>query len=162
VSLPATAVPAFREHLAEHVGARADAFVFTGPTGATIRRGNLNKMLRWLPTVAGMGVLGLHFHDHRHTANTFAARTGASLRDLMARMGHDSSDAAMIYQHTTSAAERAIADAVDKADRADDDDTEDGGAGVPAKRRQWHHGSPRGLRIGLALSAWESHRPWPG
>jgi hypothetical protein len=54
-------------------------------------------------------------------------------------MGHDSSDAAMVYQHATSAADRAIADAVDKAVRADvqgdDDDPENGGAGVPVRRR---------------------------
>jgi hypothetical protein len=41
-----------------------------------------------------------------------AARTGVSLRDLMARMGHDSPDAALIYQHATRQADKAIADAV--------------------------------------------------
>jgi hypothetical protein len=39
---------------------------------------------------------GLHFHDFRHTGNQFAAKNGAGLRDLMARMGHDSERAAMI------------------------------------------------------------------
>jgi hypothetical protein len=52
----------------------------------------------------------------------------------MARMGHDSAAAAMIYQHATSAADRAIADAVDRAVRAetdtDNDDPDDGLAGV--------------------------------
>jgi hypothetical protein len=32
----------------------------------------------------------LHLHDQRHTGNTLAAQSGASLRDLMTRMGHDS------------------------------------------------------------------------
>ena len=54
----------------------------------------------------------LHFHDLRHTGNTLAARTGTSLRDLMARMGHDSPQAALIYQHATAQADRAIADAL--------------------------------------------------
>jgi hypothetical protein len=49
-------------------------------------------------------------------------------------MGHDSSDAAMVYQHATSAADRAIADAVDKAVREvqdeDDDNPDDGAAGA--------------------------------
>jgi len=40
--------------------------------------------------------LRLHFHDLRHTGNTLAARTGTSLRDLMARMGHDSPQAALL------------------------------------------------------------------
>jgi hypothetical protein len=36
----------------------------------------------------------------------------ASLADLMARMGHDSPAAAMIYQHASRQADQAIADAV--------------------------------------------------
>jgi integrase len=50
--------------------------------------------------VAAIGAPGLHFHDLRHTGNTLASRApGASLRDVMARMGHDSPRAALIYQH---------------------------------------------------------------
>jgi hypothetical protein len=60
-------------------------------------------------------VPGLHFHDLRHTGTTLAARTGASTKELMARMGHDSAQAAMIYQHATSEADRAVAKAVDEA-----------------------------------------------
>ncbi|MEV4008278.1 tyrosine-type recombinase/integrase [Actinomadura sp. NPDC049753] len=59
-----------------------------------------------------LGLPNLHFHDLRHTGNTLAAQSGASLRDLMDRMGHDSVRAAMIYQHATSEASRAIADAL--------------------------------------------------
>lgn len=86
--------------------------VFTGPTGRPIWRGNFNKLTKWPATVARLGLAGVHFHDLRHSGNTFAARTGASLADLMARMGHDSPDAAMIYQHATRQADRAIAAAV--------------------------------------------------
>jgi hypothetical protein len=56
---------------------------------------------------------GLHFHDLRHTGNHFAAESGARLRDLMARMGHDSERAAMIYQHNARGADRAITSAID-------------------------------------------------
>jgi hypothetical protein len=62
--------------------------------------------------VAAIGVPGLHFHDLRHSGNTLASKTGASLRDLMVRMGHDNPRAALIYQHASSEADRAIADAV--------------------------------------------------
>jgi hypothetical protein len=41
-----------------------------------------------------------------------AAGTGASLRDLMLRMGHDSIRAALIYQHGTQNADQHIADAL--------------------------------------------------
>ncbi len=59
--------------------------------------------------MVAIGRPGLHFHDLRHTGNTIAADTGASLRDLMARMGHDSPRAALIYQHASREADQAIA-----------------------------------------------------
>ncbi|MEV7801927.1 tyrosine-type recombinase/integrase [Microbispora sp. NPDC088329] len=59
-----------------------------------------------------MGVKGLHFHDLRHTGNTLAAQSGASLADLKARVGHDSDRAALIYQHATRDADQRIADAL--------------------------------------------------
>lgn len=62
--------------------------------------------------MTAVGVPELDFHGLRHTGNTFAAKTGASLRDLMARMGHDSTRAALIYQHASSEADRAIAAAL--------------------------------------------------
>jgi hypothetical protein len=52
------------------------------------------------------------FHDLRHTGNTLAASTGASLRELMAQMGHASTRAALIYQHPTDERDRVIADAL--------------------------------------------------
>ncbi|MGH3261265.1 MAG: tyrosine-type recombinase/integrase, partial [Trebonia sp.] len=55
---------------------------------------------------------GLHFHDLRHTGNTLAAGTGASTRELMARMGHASARAALIYQHASSERDKAIAEAL--------------------------------------------------
>jgi integrase len=61
-----------------------------------------------------MGVLiplcgGLHFHDLRHVGGTLAATTGASLRELMARLGHSSTRAALIDQHATRDQDKAIA-----------------------------------------------------
>lgn len=47
-----------------------------------------------------------------HTGNTLAASTGASTKELMARMGHASPRAALIYQHATAERDRAIADAL--------------------------------------------------
>ena len=55
-----------------------------------------------------------HNHDLRHTHNQFAANSGAGLRDLMTRMGHDSERAAMIYQHEARGADKAITEAIDK------------------------------------------------
>jgi hypothetical protein len=41
-----------------------------------------------------------------------ASNTGANLRELMARMGHASPQAALLYQHATAERERGIADAL--------------------------------------------------
>ncbi|MFI6227175.1 tyrosine-type recombinase/integrase [Micromonospora echinospora] len=119
VSVPAAILPALRDHLAGFVDDNPEALVFTTPTGKPIWRGNLNKVIGWPAAVGKLGVPGLHFHDLRHSGNTFAARTGASTRELMARMGHDSSEAALIYQHATAEADRAIAQAVSDAVKAE-------------------------------------------
>jgi len=46
-----------------------------------------------------VGLSGLRLHDLRHTGNLLAAETGASTKQLMARMGQSSSRAALLYQH---------------------------------------------------------------
>lgn len=137
VSIPSVVLPAICEHLDAYAGTTEDAFVFTGENGRPIWRGNFNKLVKWPEAVQEIGAVGLHFHDLRHTGNTFAARTGASLRDLMQRMGHDSPAAALIYQHASAEADRVIADAVsdaieaarDSDDPADPDD-DDGATGA--------------------------------
>ena len=137
VSIPAVVLPAIRTHLATYVGTADDAFVFTGENGRPIWRGNFNKLVKWSESVQAIGAPELHFHDLRHTGNTLAARTGASLRDLMQRMGHDSPAAALIYQHASAEADRAIAAAVGDAIEAardsgqeEDPDDDDGAAGT--------------------------------
>ncbi len=53
----------------------------------------------------------------------------------MARMGHDSTQAAIIYQHATAEADQAIAQAVDKALKADRKKTKKATAKRPKKGR---------------------------
>lgn len=80
---------------------RLGRLIFTGDKGGALQRSNFNPRVKWAENVEAIGAEGLHFHDLRHTGNTLAAMTGASLRDLMTRMGHDSMRAALIYQHNT-------------------------------------------------------------
>ncbi|GAB3819429.1 hypothetical protein GCM10027605_73600 [Micromonospora zhanjiangensis] len=89
-----------KQHISGYLGEAPEAFVFTGESGRNLWHGNFNKLVKWPEAVAAVGVAGLHFHNLRHTGNTLASRTpGASLRDIMARMGHDNPRAALIYQH---------------------------------------------------------------
>jgi len=89
-----------REHLSLFVRPEADVLIFSGVKGGPLRRSNFNKMAAWPHAVRAIGAEGLHLHDLRHTGNHFAETGGASLKDLMARMGHDSERAAIIYQST--------------------------------------------------------------
>jgi len=133
VGVPATVIPVLREHLAIFAKDDPGALVFPGAKGGPLRRGNFNKMSAWPRAVESIGMTGLHFHDLRHTGNQFAAQSGARLRDLMARMGHDSERAAMIYQHEARGADKAITNAIDthvQAEQAKRDDDEDGPTGV--------------------------------
>jgi integrase len=54
----------------------------------------------------------LHFHDLRHTGNTLVAESGASPKELMRRMGHSNTRAAMIYQHATDKRDRVLAESL--------------------------------------------------
>ncbi|MBO0676926.1 site-specific integrase [Mycolicibacterium sp. S2-37] len=56
----------------------------------------------------------LAFHDLRHTGATMAAHTGATIAELMARLGHSTPQAAMHYQHVAQGRGRQIADAMSK------------------------------------------------
>lgn len=58
---------------------------------------------------AAAGRPDLRFHDLRHTGAVLAAATGATLAELMARLGHTTPAAAMRYQHAAQGADKRIA-----------------------------------------------------
>jgi len=105
------------QHLSQFVGEQDDALVFTSPAGEPMRHSNFYRRA-WLPAVRQVGLAGVHFHDLRHTGNTLTADAGANLRELMERMGHSSTRAALVYLHSTSDRQRTIADAVGTAAKA--------------------------------------------
>lgn len=111
VAIPKTLADILSDHLAQFTGPEPGALVFTGERGAPIEGANWSLRFRKAREAIGLG--SLHFHDLRHFAGTTAASTGASTRELMARLGHASPRAALIYQHATAERDHAIADAVD-------------------------------------------------
>jgi integrase len=97
-------------HLDTYTQPQSDALVFTSPHGMPLRHTNFRRRI-WLPARAATG-LSIHLHDLRHTGNQLVAEAGANPRELMERMGHSTSRAALIYLHSTSARQHHLADAV--------------------------------------------------
>ncbi|MDQ1414707.1 MAG: hypothetical protein QOF81_320, partial [Acidimicrobiaceae bacterium] len=110
VAMPKTVMLALEEHLREFAQPGADGVVFTAPRGGPLRRAELSK--KWVAAVAAVGAPeSLHVHDLRHHAATSMARIpGVTTKELMARIGHSSPRAALIYQHATEERDRAVAD----------------------------------------------------
>ena len=116
VDFPELIVPDLREHL-DWLPSSA-ALVFASSTGSPLAHSNFRQRI-WLPALAAVGLEGVHLHDLRHTGNQLTANAGANPRELMARMGHDSERAALVYLHSSRERQRALADAVGEAARAE-------------------------------------------
>jgi integrase len=110
VTFPAEIVPDLRDHLDRYSEPGPSGLVFVGPQGGRLRRNNFNSV--WRDACVAAGVPDAHFHDLRHTGGTLAATTGATIKELMVRLGHSSPRAAMIYQHATRDRDKAIAEAL--------------------------------------------------
>jgi integrase len=110
VSFPSTLVADVERHLAQYVGTGRDSLVFTGEKGGPLRPHVLGAAFRDACRKAERPDLTLH--DLRHTANTLAAATGATLPELMHRAGHATPHSAMRYLHATKDRDRVIAEAL--------------------------------------------------
>lgn len=111
VAIPRLLASVLEDHLTRFVAPEPDALVFLGDRGGTLERSNWS--VRFAHAREAAGLEELRFHDLRHFAGTMAAQTGATTRELMSRLGHSSSRAALRYQHATSERDVAIADGLD-------------------------------------------------
>lgn len=114
VVIPGIVVEALQAHMGTYTDPEPDAPVFTGPEGGPLRRASLSKAWRLAVRATG-GPGGLRLHDLRHHAATLTARMpGVTTKELMARIGHSSPRAALIYQHATEERDRSIASFLDE------------------------------------------------
>ena len=109
-------VEALAEHLGRYTARSPEAFVFLSSQGTHLRRSNFNRHV-WQPAIQAAGVEGLRVHDLRHTAGTLATAAGGSLREVMDRLGHSTTVAAVRYQHVMADRDAAIAPRAEPADR---------------------------------------------
>ncbi|MGW0811457.1 tyrosine-type recombinase/integrase [Nonomuraea sp. NPDC002799] len=112
VVIPDLIIDKLRAHVRDFTQDGEEGLVFAGPDNGPLRNTNFNRRV-WAKTLRDASVPKIHFHDLRHTGNTLAADAGASTRDLMTRMGHASTRAAIIYQHSTDERQREVAKKLD-------------------------------------------------
>ncbi|WP_163512679.1 tyrosine-type recombinase/integrase [Fodinicola acaciae] len=112
VSIPDLIKAVLKHHLDEYADPASDGFVFIGPRGGRLQRHNFRRIWRKAVEDSKIRHQDVHFHDLRHTGNDLAAKAGASTKELMARMGHASMRAAIIYQHSSRERDREIAKAI--------------------------------------------------
>jgi integrase len=108
--MPSLIVADISSHLGTFTRPEADALVFTSPHGMPLRHSNFRRRA-WRSALVATG-LNIHPQDLRHTGNQLVAEAGANPRELMERVGHSTSRAALIYLHSTSARQHHLADAV--------------------------------------------------
>ncbi|WP_333894518.1 tyrosine-type recombinase/integrase [Mycolicibacterium gadium] len=107
VSIPPHLMSMVEQHLAKHVGTKGDSLLFPAQHGGHLATATFKRHFYRAREAAGRP--DLRFHDLRHSGAVLAAATGASLAELMARLGHSTPQAAMRYQHAAKGRDREIA-----------------------------------------------------
>ena len=110
VNIPPHLMNVVKDHLLRHVQPGPGALLFPGASGAHMRPKALYAV--YYPAREAAGRPDLRFHDLRHTGAVLAAATGATLAELMARLGHSTVSAAMRYQHAAADRDKVIAAAL--------------------------------------------------
>jgi len=108
VAFPPHIGEAIKEHLRKHAQWGKDGLMFPTTHGEQYRAPTFHQAyFRKAREAAGRP--DLRFHDLRHTGATLAAASGATLAELMQRLGHSTVSAALAYQHAAQGSDKRIA-----------------------------------------------------
>jgi integrase len=111
VTIPPHLLTELKAHMLTHAQRGRDGLLFYSATGGHLRTSSsMHKAFHEARAKAGRP--DLTFHDLRHTGATLAAAAGATVAELMVRIGHATPDMAMRYQHATAERDQAIAQAL--------------------------------------------------
>lgn len=117
VAIPPHLIPLISKHLADHAMAGKEGLMFPNASGGHLNPSSLYGRKR-TRTRKGWGFYearaqaereDLRWHDLRHTGAVLAAATGATLAELMGRLGHSTPGAALRYQHAAEGRDTEIA-----------------------------------------------------
>jgi integrase len=107
VTIPPHVLPILAVHMETWAGSDR---VFIGRDGRPMRGDAVRQAFNRARRKAG--IPGFRFHDLRHTGQTLAAATGATIKDLMRRLGHASPAASYRYLHAVDGRDAQIAAAL--------------------------------------------------
>ncbi|MGO0578116.1 tyrosine-type recombinase/integrase [Ornithinimicrobium panacihumi] len=113
VAVPPHLIPALRNHLHSLAKGR-DTLLFpaAGDSSRHLAPASLYRVFYRARAEAGRP--DLRWHDLRHTGAVLAAQTGATLAELMGRLGHSTPQAALRYQHVAGGRDAEIAAALSR------------------------------------------------
>lgn len=128
VAIPPHLLPLVHDHLDRFAEPGTSGLLFPAASGGHLSQSTLNGKPARRRIIKGRiinesatgfcaareaaGRPDLRLHDLRHTGAVLAAQTGATLAELMARLGHSTPAAAMRYQHAAKDRDKAIAAAL--------------------------------------------------
>ncbi|MBI4901835.1 MAG: site-specific integrase [Actinobacteria bacterium] len=108
VAFPPHLADTIRDHLKTHAQWGRDGLLFPTTRGEQHRAPTFHQAyFRKAREAAGRP--DLRFHDLRQTGATLAAASGATLAELMQRLGHTTVSAALAYQHSAQGSDKRIA-----------------------------------------------------
>lgn len=114
VAIPPHLVPLLREHLAGNITGGRDGLLFPAATDPRKHLAPASLYRVFYPAREAAGRPDVRWHDLRHTGAVLAAQTGATLAELMGRLGHSTPTAALRYQHAAQGRDAQIAAALSR------------------------------------------------
>jgi integrase len=109
VTIPSALMPLVRAHLLQHAAPGPDGLLFPAKDDPTkhLRQSTLARV--FYPARVAADRPDLRFHDLRHTGAVYASEAGATMAELMARLGHSTASASLRYQHAAKGRDAVIA-----------------------------------------------------
>lgn len=114
VAIPPHLIPVLAEHLTRHVAGGRDALLFSSVHDPDVQVHSNTVRRHWLKARVAAGRPDLRVHDLRHTGAVLTAQSGATLAELMARIGHSTPQAALRDQHAARGRDAEIAAALSR------------------------------------------------